>query len=451
MLIKFSNLGAIKETELDLRPLTIIIGPNNSNKTYIAYSVYALWEWMRGYSLFDMTFEQREENCWSLPIDDFIDSFHKNYTTKKSKLDLENFFQDSSHELFSKTIIDFKLLYEDIREASKKIGSGYYVLTQQGGSFDFKIDKEALLIRADKPTISSIDIIHDCLSFLVRYLLFPTPLPLPAERNALVLTYKLLSDRRYKLLKDSHRQLSGDNNLEIGFLKKSIGYPKPMEDFLDFLTDVEMAKDFDPNQKNDFQKLADDIEQHIQNKNKIYLENMKLSSKEIKVKVKRGLNIDLHNASSSIRQLAPLLLYLRYRAKENDLLIIDEPELNLHPESQAKLLEAFGIMVNLGIKVLITTHSPYLLAHLNNLVSGDMKDPEMLRNQATSLYLKDSRAFVSMDQVSAYEMKKNKLHSLKDEEYGIRWDTLSDVSSDIQQKYFEIHEKKEASSNGEKE
>jgi hypothetical protein len=40
-------------------------------------------------------------------------------------------------------------------------------------------------------------------------------------------------------------------------------------------------------------------------------------------------------------------------------------------------------------------------------------------------------------------MKKNKLRDLKDEDFGIRWDTLSDVSSDIQQKYFEIQEKKE--------
>lgn len=39
MKITFSNLGAIKKTTLDLRPLTVIIGPNNSNKTYIAYSI----------------------------------------------------------------------------------------------------------------------------------------------------------------------------------------------------------------------------------------------------------------------------------------------------------------------------------------------------------------------------------------------------------------------------
>ena len=43
MKIKLLNLGSIKEAEVDLRPLTVIIGPNNSNKTYIAYSIYGLW------------------------------------------------------------------------------------------------------------------------------------------------------------------------------------------------------------------------------------------------------------------------------------------------------------------------------------------------------------------------------------------------------------------------
>lgn len=65
-----------------------------------------------------------------------------------------------------------------------------------------------------------------------------------------------------------------------------------------------------------------------------------------------GLKIDLYNASSSIKQIAPLLLYLRYRAAPNQTLIIDEPEMNLHPEGQAKLLEALGMLVNLGVRVL---------------------------------------------------------------------------------------------------
>ncbi len=157
--------------------------------------------------------------------------------------------------------------------------------------------------------------------------------------------------------------------------------------------------------------------------------------------MKKGLSIDLYNASSSIKQLAPLLLYLRYRAKENDLLIIDEPEMNLHPESQAKLLEIFGILVNLGIKLLITTHSPYFMDYLNSLVSGQTNHSKVIRKQASALYLNDSRAFVALEKVSAYEMKDNQLHSLKDEDGDIRWGTLSDVSHELQSRYFQIYEK----------
>ena len=38
-------------------------------------------------------------------------------------------------------------------------------------------------------------------------------------------------------------------------------------------------------------------------------------------------------------------------------------------------------------------------------------------------------------------MRDNELRSLKDDDYGIRWDTLSDDSVDLQQRYFEIDEK----------
>ena len=55
--------------------------------------------------------------------------------------------------------------------------------------------------------------------------------------------------------------------------------------------------------------------------------------------------------------------------------------------------------------------------------------------------MKDPRAFLRIDDVAAYEMKNNELRSLKDDDYGIRWDTLSDVAVDLQQRYFEIDEK----------
>jgi predicted ATP-dependent endonuclease of OLD family len=220
-----------------------------------------------------------------------------------------------------------------------------------------------------------------------------------------------------------------------------IRYPEQVEDFLDFLTDAELKP---TGSTPKFQQLADKIESDILSKNQIFYKPTVLQGKEIKVKVNQGLTIDLYNASSSIKQITPLLLYLRYHAKPNDLLIIDEPEMNLHPESQAKLLEVFAILVNFGVNVLLTTHSPYFMDHLNSLVSGKINHPQVLQTQANALYLKDARAFLAFDKVSAYEMKDNQLSSLKDEDDDIRWDTLSDVSHDLQHKYFKIYEKGKA-------
>jgi hypothetical protein len=285
--------------------------------------------------------------------------------------------------------------------------------------------------------------------------LLPSPLLLPAERNAFIITYKMLANRRYKILKDAQRELFTKRSItkrQLDLLREQgeVRYPRPVEDFLDFLTDVELSSGPLPSDKNPFQMLADAVEQKIQHGNKTRFRQTRFGGQEIKVDVKRSLSIDLYNASSSIKQLASFLLYLRYRAAPNDFLIIDEPEMGLHPESQARVLEALAILVNLGVRVLVTTHSPYIMAHLNNLVHGDVEHHKRLKAQAPVLYLGDERAFLSMDRISAYEMVDGELRSLKDPEYGVRWDTLSDVSVELQQKFFAIDEK-ESGAGGEEE
>ncbi|MFM6390070.1 MAG: AAA family ATPase [Dolichospermum sp.] len=474
MKIKFSNLGSIQETELDLRPLTVIIGPNNSNKTYIAYSIYGLWQSAAGSTrginkIQNLAIKQEQEGTWSITLDDqLIELFIKDIegTAKNFQRGiLESFFQDSSHQLFDKTSFDIKVSREEVEDAiNQLIEQETFVLT---GELVLKISRQSNILYLKRQSINEeinnnhkltyIEVgevgrpfgnilgnIPSILFYLmVKQIIFPNAFPFPAERNAFINTYKMLANRRYKLLKQTQRELfSSSSTRQLDLLKEQgdIRYPQPVEDFLDFLSDIELQETtkINSSNKNEFQKLADEIEKQLQNKNKTNLKPTKLGGKEIKVLVKRGLEIDIYNASSSIKQLAPLLLYLRYRASKGDFLVIDEPEMNLHPESQAKLLEALSILVNLGVRILLTTHSPYVMAHLNNLVNGNHENPEILKRQSSSLYLQDERAFLPIDKVSAYEMKDNKLVSLNDADYGIRWDTLSDVSVDIQQKFFQI-------------
>lgn len=79
-------------------------------------------------------------------------------------------------------------------------------------------------------------------------------------------------------------------------------------------------------------------------------------------------NLPLMNASSMVSELAPLVLYLRHVVCKGDVLIVDEPESHLHPAKQVEFTRQLVAIVNSGVRVIVTTHSEWLLEQLANLV-----------------------------------------------------------------------------------
>lgn len=75
-----------------------------------------------------------------------------------------------------------------------------------------------------------------------------------------------------------------------------------------------------------------------------------------------------HKTSSMVSELAPFVLFLKYLVREGDLIILEEPESHLHPASQRQMARGIVRLVNAGVKVIITTHSDYFIGQINNLV-----------------------------------------------------------------------------------
>ena len=79
-------------------------------------------------------------------------------------------------------------------------------------------------------------------------------------------------------------------------------------------------------------------------------------------------DLPLMNASSMVSELAPVVPYLRHVVQPGETLIIEEPESALHPAAQVEFTRLLVAAIKAGIRIIITTHSEWILEELANLV-----------------------------------------------------------------------------------
>ena len=126
---------------------------------------------------------------------------------------------------------------------------------------------------------------------------------------------------------------------------------------------------------------------------------------------KDGLVIPLDSASSMVTELAPIVLFIRAFVSDGDLLIIDEPEAHLHPDAQQQMAAALAFMVRSGLRVLITTHSHYMVEQLSAFVNASKLD-ETTRKRALSLggALGEEDIYLNEDETAVYSFKMSPEH-----------------------------------------
>jgi len=78
--------------------------------------------------------------------------------------------------------------------------------------------------------------------------------------------------------------------------------------------------------------------------------------------------IEIRDAGLAVKALGSFVFYLRHLARKGDVVVIDEPELGLHPDNQRKVARVLAKAVNRGLRVLASTHSDYLIRELNHLI-----------------------------------------------------------------------------------
>lgn len=148
--------------------------------------------------------------------------------------------------------------------------------------------------------------------------------------------------------------------------------------------------------------------------------------------------IKINFTSSGQQESLWILNIIAYQMINNvkTFLIVEEPEAHLYPNSQKTISELLSLFYNGGNSVLMTTHSPYVLGTINNLLYADK-----IKNQDI---IDDDKV---LNKCETYHIENSLVVECMDEENLIKNEIIDDASIDINDTYDKLFEKKENCSN----
>lgn len=439
--IKINNLGTIENGELEVKKLTIFAGENNTGKTYASYSIYGFFNNMLNFDykfpFLDKEIASLKENgILKLELNEFLD---KNFELIIAEMEenyknyLDMFFSVGEGH-FAETTLKVKFNIEELKKKLYEIEYKEEILIGKGKKF-LKLEKNlndnyfnvAFFNEDNFPVKIFREYFIKMLLKVIFKGFFSNVFLLPAERAGLNLFFRELSEKRNALvdqLANIDNAKSKNINIMIMEMIQNITskYPQPISDYIKFLHEIEDLKKI----KSEFTEIAKNIQTKIINGN-YKIEN---SSIYFVPKGKKDKKLNLHMSSSTVKTFFGLVFYLEHIAKKGDYLIIDEPELNLHPDNQRKIARIIAKMTNAGINIIISTHSDYILKEFNNLIM--LKNEFKRKNEIMNKYKYNNDELLEIEDISAYIYMNNSLEKMEiNREEGIIAETFDKVINNL--------------------
>jgi hypothetical protein len=397
MKITLKNFGPIKQATFAPGDLTILCGGNNTGKTYATYALFGfLSYWHDNFSvpIKDEDIQRlMNEGAIEMNLQHYFDSAlailenaYENYTKKLPEVfaaSEKNFKENQFRATIELESIRPKMNFEQSFGSAKS-----QILTvsklDDSLSVNFSLMSEKKSIRFSQTFISRI--VGHALKEVVFGDLFPYPYLASAERTGAAIFRKELIPFRNRLLEEG--SMSGDMN-------PLADYSLPIKLNVEFMRLLEEFSKKDSFITKEHPVILDDFADIIGGE---YLvsENDELYF----VPTGKRIKLTMDESSSAVRSLLIIGFYLRHVAAPGDMLMIDEPELNLHPENQRRMARLFSRLVNLGIKMFITTHSDYIIKELNTLIMLNHDKPYLKKIAEREGYKQDE--LLSADKVRVY-------------------------------------------------
>lgn len=382
--MKFSvrNIGPIASAEISPAPLTVICGENNTGKTYMSYTYFGLVHFMRDAMKFpvadDMIEKLIETGAIKIPLDvtqEKIDELMEYAKTGVEKFLPVVFGAPPSHfydaEVKAKVFVD-ELMFVDSFDLKLTSGEKLSLIIHKEAASE-ELDVTLLLDETNEMNITALkNILRENIGKALKTIyfekIFPSTMFASAERTGtLMFRDDLTPGRRGSELREYLKKEYEDIDLMVSDISANI-YPLPVVKNIGFMKQLRgislkesvLARDY-PEILSAFDRISGGV--YTVDDKGVYFTPSDAGN----------VNLAMEESSSSVRSLVSLSFWMRHLARKEYLLMIDEPEMNLHPKSQRLLARWIAMLVNAGVRVFVTTHSDYFVKELNTLIMLNYK------------------------------------------------------------------------------
>ena len=452
--VNVQNFGPIEKAEIDLRPLTVFVGESNTGKTYLAALIYALHQHFEGIpqppwadsvpSYSNLVYRSRHRFSRSrqkeieqemLAVLEKLSAAERPFKfsdlpkqlrlRSKVRLADQEDFADELKRCFDlesvSKLIRFTGCQDNEMKVSLQVSEGDQICWDfeawnvgsefaTGGHINPNIVLSSVSNEAVSQETLDVEDLIDLL--LARQGETGDSYYLPAARSGIMQSRDVLA---IALIKRATR--IGLDRLGVSTFSGMIA------DFLEQIVNYKERK----KPSNRISRVAEQLETELL---------------EGKIEVKRSTpeaypeflyrpnqskdGLRMSHSSAMVSELAPLVLFLRGIVEPGDLLIIEEPEAHLHPAAQTKIAQTLARLVRAGVRVVITTHSNWLLQQIGNLIrEGELRK----QGESTS----ESADWLKKEEVGAWWFHKDKpvTELLFDPVEGIEPEDYLDIAEDL--------------------
>jgi len=383
MKISLKNLGVLQEAELELGDLTVICGRNNTGKTYATYALFGfltLWKEILPLKISDQSMDQLfNEGAIRLNIEEYVQKAElilaKGCTEYVKRL---GWVFASDNEKFERTEFKVSLCnsgnLRNVNRFERKMSAQnaeiFSIIKEQASQetvITFLIEKEKIKI----PRVVLTDAINEALKEIIFGHVFPNPFIASSERTGAAIFRRDLNFSRNRMMDEVAKVDKNINPMGL-LLKVYTDYALPVKINVEFTRQLETIFKRKSYLAEKHPRILDDFadilggEYQITKNNELYF-----------LPKAKNIKLTMDESSSAARSLLDIGFYLKHSAQSGDLLMVDEPELNLHPENQRRLARLFARLLKANIKVFITTHSDYIIKELNTLIMLNRGGPHL--------------------------------------------------------------------------